>query len=89
MKMVLPNLYHSKNQHMAKDEVEPNHRVQSKGLIKVVFLSCAVARRRPGFDGKIGIWSFSKYQEAPCRSKKQEEGYVIKAGSFDKENWCF
>ena len=73
---------------MAKDEVEPDHRVQSKGLIKVVFL-CAVARRRPGFDGKIGIWSFSKYREALRQSKKQEEGYVIKAGSFDKENWCF
>jgi hypothetical protein len=52
---------------MAKDEAESERKVQSKRFITKVMFLCAVARPRPGFDGKIGIWSFTITERDICR----------------------
>jgi hypothetical protein len=38
---------------------------------------CAVARPRPGFDGKIGIWAFTTTEQAQRRSKNHERGVSL------------
>jgi hypothetical protein len=71
---------------MAQDEAEPERKVQSKRFITKVMFLCAVARPRPGFDGKIGIWSFTKIEKAQRNSKNHDKGDdVTKPVNVDKD----
>jgi hypothetical protein len=73
---------------MAKDEVEPQRKVQSKRYITKVMFLCAVARPRADFDGKIGIWSFTSTEQALRRSKNHNKGDdVIKTVNVDKDRY--
>jgi hypothetical protein len=63
--------------YLGSDEEPPERSApNANGLIKVMFL-CAVARPRPGFDGKIGIWPIGSFRPAQRASRNRPAGTLI------------
>ena len=59
------------------EEETPSRHCKSKRFIGKVMLMAAVARPRPGFDGKLGIWPLVEYGEAIRASRNRPRGAPV------------
>ena len=63
--------------YVTNDEETPHRQCKSKRFIPKIMFLAAVARPRPGFDGKLGLWPFVEYTEARRSSKNRPRGALV------------
>lgn len=63
--------------YLTAEEETPYRTCKSKRYIGKIMFMAAVARPRPGFDGKLGIWPFVRLDTAKRKSKNRPRGAPI------------
>ena len=67
----------SRTYYLSNDEDTPHRTCKSKRYIGKIMFLAAVARPRPGFDGKLGIWPFATCVPVQRSSKNRPRGSPV------------
>jgi hypothetical protein len=63
--------------YLGLDEEPPERSAPNGNALRKVMFLCAVARPRPGFDGKIGIWPIGSFAPAQRGSRNRPAGTLV------------